>query len=397
MKNELCTANYAGGWTFSICGNANRKGRGCGTGIYPITPQTEVLETIVQLFDQGLVEKGRVFHVESEHSALAACIGIGIEGARSFTATASNGALYMAENIVCASLYRLPIVMQVVNRTLGPAWNIWGEQGESLLFRDWGWIQIYCEDNQELVDHILMAFLISENHEILLPSMLCVDAFLLSHTMMPVELPTQEEADQFLPLLDLPQRLRHEQPATVGGLCLPRVTAAHRRDMEDAISNVFTVFEDARSRFHHQFGRLPSGPVTGYYVDDADIILITTGTITSTARSVINERRKKGEKVGLVKLKMFRPFPTQQLLGLLKNASKIAVLDRNTQLGAPHQIAGIFCGEVLSALGFAGISTFVQSFILGLGGMDVPPQLIDEIVDDVMRLKKAGPSIWKGV
>lgn len=397
MINELCTANYAGGWTFAICGNANRKGRGCGTGIYPITPQTEVVETIVQLYEKGLIEKGRIFHVESEHSAMAACIGLSVEGARSFTATSSNGALYMAENIVCASLYRLPIVMQIVNRTLGPEWNIWAEQGDSLIFRDWGWIQNYCETNQDLVDSILMSFYISENRKVFLPSMLCVDAFILSHTMMPVLLPSQEEADEYLPLLDLPHRLKNEKPYTIGGLSYPRVSAAHRMDMERDIYNVFEIYKEAQDRFEKTFNRRPEDPVTGYYHDDADILLITSGTISSTAKIVIDKRRKNGEKVGVVKIKMFRPFPTEQLKDLVRNAEKIAVLDRNFALGAINQVGGIFCQEIISAFAANGEKRFIQSYILGIGGMDVTPKIVDEIIDDIAELKKPEKSIWKGI
>ncbi|MGK5087827.1 pyruvate ferredoxin oxidoreductase [Bdellovibrionota bacterium FG-2] len=397
MKQELCTANYAGGWTFTVAGNANRKARGCGSGIYPITPQTEVVETVVALNEKGMIEKGRIFHVESEHSAMAACIGISIEGARSFTATSSNGAAFMAENIVWAALYRLPIVMQVVNRTLGPPWNIWAEQGDSLMFRDWGWIQIYCEDNQEVVDHILMSFYISENPKVLLPSMLCVDAFILSHTMMPTLLPTQEEADQYLPLLDLPHRLNPEKPATVGGLTQPRVTASHRMDMERDLANVFSVYKAAQDRFEEVFGRRPSDPIVGYHHEDAEILLITSATIGCTTRRVIDERRAKGEKVGMVRIKMFRPFPTDSFVDMCKNARKIAVLDRNTALGAPHGIAGIFAQEVIATLAFSGLKKFIQSYVMGIGGMDVTAPLIHEVIDEMGRLEIPGPSKWKGV
>ncbi len=398
MIKELCTANYAGGYTFTVCGNANRKGRGCGSGIYPITPQTEVVETVVQLLEQGKVEKGRVFAVESEHSAMAACIGVSLEGARSFTATSSNGALYMAENIVNASLFRLPIVMQIVNRTLGPEWNIWAEQGESLLFRDWGWIQIYCEDNQELVDHILMGFYISENHKVMLPTMLCVDAFILSHTMMPVLLPTQEEADEYLPLLDLPHRLRNDDPVTIGGLSYPRVTFAHRHDMKVAMESVFDVYSEAQDKFEKMFNRRPEDPVTGYMHEDADILLVTSSTITSTARNTINEMREKGVKIGLIKIKMYRPFPTDLFIKLTENAEKIGVIDRNTSLGAPGNVEGIFCQDILYALYKNGIKDkLVQSYLLGIGGLDVTPELIREVADDLTKRKKSESSIWKGM
>lgn len=397
MIRELCTANYAGGWAFTVCGNANRTGRGCGAGIYPITPQTEVVETVVELQNRGMISKGRIFHVESEHSALSACIGMAIEGARTFTATSSNGALYMAENIVASALLRLPIVMQIVNRTLGPEWNIWAEHGESLMFRDWGWIQIYCEDNQEFVDHILMAFYISENHKVLLPSMLCVDAFILSHTMMPVMLPEQAEADQYLPVLDLPHRLKLEKPCTVGGLSLPRVTASHRFDMERDIVNVFTVYREAQSRFEKLFGRRPTDPVTGYRHEDAETLIVSAGTITSGVRKAVDKYRDRGKKVGLIKVKMLRPFPTSDLLSLTKKANKIAVIDRDFSLGAPHRVGGIFCQEIVSALGLGGQSKLIQSYILGMGGIDVTPAHIDSVFDDILERRESAPSIWRGI
>ncbi len=395
MFKELCTANYAGGWTFSMCGNANRKALGFGVGIYPITPQTEIVETIVSLQAKNLLHKGRIFHVESEHSALATSIGVSIEGARAFTATSSNGALYMAENIVSASLFRLPIVMQIVNRTLGPEWNIWAEQGDSLIFRDWGWIQFYCENNQELVDRILAGFFISENKKVLLPTMVCVDAFILSHTMMGVLLPTQEETDEFLPLLDLPHRLRYEKPSTTGGLSSARVTASHRLDMEQAMNNVFEVYKEAQEAFYSVFKRKLADPIEPYLHDDAEILLITSSTITSTAKIAIDKARKKGIKIGLIKISMFRPFPTRLLVEHTKNASKIAVLDRNFSLGAPNSIGGIFCMDVITAL--KEKPKLIQSYILGIGGMDVMVEIIDDIIEDIIKREKETTSIWKGL
>jgi len=397
MIKELCTANYAGGYTFTLCGNANRTARGCGTGIYPITPQTEVVETVVKLFQELKIEKGRIFAVESEHSALAACIGMSIEGARTFTATSSNGALYMAENIVSASLFRLPIVMQIVNRTLGPEWNIWAEQGESLMFRDWGWIQIYCENNQELVDHILMGFYMSEHPKVLLPSMLNVDAFILSHNLMPTLLPTQEEADEYLPLLELPHRLTFEKPFTIGGLALPRVTAWHRYDMERDIYNVFTVYKEAQDRFEKIFNRRPEDPVTGHFIEDAEVIFITSSTICSTTKTIIEQYRKKGHKIGMIKIKLFRPFPSEQLLHSIENVPKIGIIDRNFALGAPNKIGGIFAQDIISVLQFSKKKPLVQSYIAGIGGMDVTPTIIEEIVEDLIQREHSEPSLWKGL
>ena len=196
MSTKLVTGNHAAGHSMALAGEANRASRGSVCGIYPITPQTEIVEYVAR-FE---FSRGRVIPVESEHSAMGVCIGASLNGARSFTASSSNGLAYMAENVMVASFYRLPIVMAVVNRTLGPPWNIWADQGDSLMFRDFAWVQLYCDSIQDVADTSLLAFRVAEDPRILLPVMVCMDGFILSHTSMEIELAEQAQVDRYLPL-----------------------------------------------------------------------------------------------------------------------------------------------------------------------------------------------------
>jgi pyruvate/2-oxoacid:ferredoxin oxidoreductase alpha subunit len=188
MTAQLLSANHATAMAATVAGRANRNARGFGSGVYPITPQTECIE----LLCNQEFEKGHVVRVESEHSAMAVCMGFSLAGLRTFTASSSNGLAYMAENVYAAGFYRLPIVMMAVNRTLGPPWNIWVDHGDTLMLRDSGWVQLYCEDNQEVADTTLAAFRLAEDKRVLLPVMVCQDAFILSHTMMVTDIPTQD-------------------------------------------------------------------------------------------------------------------------------------------------------------------------------------------------------------
>ena len=185
MSTQLVSANHASAMAATLAARANRTARGFGSGVYPITPQTECIEYLCN----QTIEKGHLVRVESEHSAMAVCMGFSLGGARSFTASSSNGLAFMAENVFAAAFYRLPIVMMAVNRTLGPPWNIWVDHGDTLMLRDSGWIQLYCEDNQEVADTTLASFRLAEDRRVLLPVMVCQDAFILSHTMMNTDLP----------------------------------------------------------------------------------------------------------------------------------------------------------------------------------------------------------------
>src|SRR5210317_273780 len=228
MTMHLATGNYAAGYSMSIAGEANRHARGNVCGIYPITPQTEIVEYAAKF----PFSKGKVVATESEHSAMGVCIGASLHGARSFTASSSNGLAYMAENVMVAAFYRLPIVMSAVNRTLGPPWNIWADQGDTLMFRDFAWVQLYCDSNQDVADTALLAFRLAEDPRILLPVMVCMDAFIVSHTSMEIELATQEQADLYLPPCEVPHRLDSGHPFTTGGMTFPQDTLTHRFELD---------------------------------------------------------------------------------------------------------------------------------------------------------------------
>jgi pyruvate/2-oxoacid:ferredoxin oxidoreductase alpha subunit len=385
---QLVTGNHAAGHSLSLAGEANRNARGAVCGIYPITPQTEIVEYVARV----PFSKGRVIPVESEHSAMGVCIGAALNGARAFTASSSNGLAYMAENVMVAAFYRLPIVMAAVNRTLGPPWNIWADQGDTLMFRDFAWVQLYCETSQEVADTTLLAFRVAEDSRILLPVMVCMDAFIVSHTSMEVELATQEQVDRFLPPCVVPHHLDPEHPVTVGGLALPPETLSQRMELDEAMRRVPGVLEEHRARFREVFGRDVGGAVESYRTEDADRIFIVSGTVATTLREVVDEWRGRGEKVGMIRIKMFRPFPRDQVRALCVGAAKVGVLDRNYSAGT----GGIFWQEVRASLQGQG-GFFVQGYLAGVGGGDVVPGMADEIVADLSSRAAAGEPVWKGV
>jgi len=385
---QLVTGNHAAGHSMSLAGEANRNARGVVCGIYPITPQTEIVEYVARF----PFSKGQVIPVESEHSAMGVCIGASVNGARSFTASSSNGLAYMAENVMVAAFYRLPIVMAAVNRTLGPPWNIWADQGDSLMFRDFAWIQLYCDSSQDVADTSLLAFRIAEDPRVLLPVMVCMDAFIVSHTSTEVELATQEQVDRFLPPCQVPHQLDPEHPVTFGGMAFPQETLSHRLELDEAMRRVPAVMEEHRLDFKAAFGREVSGAVTPYRCEDADRIFIASGSISTTLKGVIDEWRERGEKVGMVRIKLFNPFPAEKIRELCATAKKIGVLDRNYSAGT----GGIFCQEVRASLQGQG-DQLVQGYLVGVGGGDVIPELVTEVVEDLSVRPGAGEPVWKGI
>ncbi len=373
MTRAVATGNQAAGHALVAAGEANRSARGCCGGCYPITPQTEIIETVM---GAGFT-KGSFVAVESEHSAMAACIGASVAGARSFTASSSNGLLYMAENVFAAGLERLPIVMVVANRTIGPPWNIWADHGDSLALRDAPWLQLYCASHQDLVDTILLAFRVAEDPRVLLPVMVTQDGFLLSHTSMVVDLPPQELVDAYLPPLDLALRARTDQPRTYGQLMGPRETQRHRQEIQAAMERVPEVLDEAGAEFARVFGRRPRGAFEAEHVADADTVIVAAGTTVSTLRRVVEARRGAGERIGLVQLKLFRPFLGDELARAIGAAKRVAVLDRDHSPGS----GGIMWTEIAASLRERP-DVLLQGYIVGLGGGEVDPPLIELVLDD---------------
>ncbi|NNG16539.1 MAG: pyruvate ferredoxin oxidoreductase [Gemmatimonadales bacterium] len=389
MTVELVTGNHAAGYALSVAGEANRTARGAACGIYPITPQTEIVEYVAKF----PFTKGRVVPVESEHSAMGVSIGASLAGARAFTASSSNGLAYMTENIMVAGFYRLPIVMVAVNRTLGPPWNIWADQGDTLMLRDFPWIQLYCEDNQDVLDSTLLAFRLAEDHRILLPALVAMDAFIVSHTQLKTQVPEQAEVDRFLPVLDLPHRMRHEHPTTMGGLVWPHEATSQRLEIDEAMARVPEVFEECRAAFARDIGREAGSMVESLGTADADLVLITSGTIATTAREVVRRRRAVGEKIGFIKIKLYRPFPEAELRSLCRTASKVAVLDRNYAAGQ----GGIFWQDTRAAFQAHRNDLLIQDYLTGLCGGDVTPAVIDAVIADIEKRHEAGSPVWVGI
>lgn len=389
MPVEIVTGNHAAGYALSVAGEANRTARGAACGIYPITPQTEIVERVAAF----PFTKGRVVPVESEHSAMGVAIGASLSGARAFTASSANGLAYMAENVAVAGFYRLPIVMVAVNRTLGPPWNIWADQGDSLMLRDLPWIQLYCSDNQEVADATLLAFRLAEDHRVLLPVMVCMDAFIVSHTQAETDLPSQDDVDRYLPDLDLPHRLSPDDPRTLGGLIWPDVTTSLRLEMHEAMGRVETVYEECRAAFIDVFDRDPGGAVESWEVDDAEEVLVASATVATTAREVVRQRRAAGEKVGLVKMRMFRPFPEEALREACRSASKVGVLDRDYAAG----MGGVWWQDTRAAFQGHRDDLVIQDYLVGIGGGDVTPELIEGVLDDLKDRSSAGSPVWTGI
>ncbi len=386
MKDmQMITGNHAAATAAVLAGRANRSGRGFCSGVYPITPSTECMEFLC-LQD---IEKGHVVKVESEHSAMAVCIGASVSGARSFTTTAGNGLIYMAENVMVAAFLRLPVVMVVGNRAVGPPWNIWTDHSDSLALRDSGWIQIYCGNNQEVFDAVLIAFRIAEDHRVLMPVMVCQEGFVLSHTMALTEIADQTQVDQFLPQLNLPHRLA-QTPRVVGSFTSSRMIEAHREQHHNAMRMAWDVYTEAQTDFEKTFDRRPPDPVVTYRTEDAELVLVSMGTIAETVNRVVDNLRDRGLRIGSVRVTMFRPFPFDALKKAFTGISRIAVIDRDISLG----FGGVLWGEVRS---LAQPGMVVQNYVSGLGGGDVRPEHVEQMVKDALERKTTGPSIFVGV
>ncbi len=357
---------------------------------YPITPQTQIVEELSELCARGELE-AKFIKVESEHSAMAACIGASAGGARAFTATSSQGLALMHEVLHWAAGARLPIVLANVNRALAPGWSIWTEQTDSLAQRDTGWLQIYCESNQEVLDTTIQAFKIAET--LSLPVMVILDAFFLSHTYEPVDIPDQKDVDQFLPPYQPSVKMDIRDPHAFGALVTPDYYYEFRYNIQKDFERAPGIIETVGREFGERFGRY-YGLLEKYEMDDAEIVLVTSSTITSTARAVVRERRARGEKIGLLKVRVFRPFPFAAIRQALRGVRKAAIIDRNISLG--HH--GIFFSEIKSALYGQAAAPQLFGFIAGLGGRDVTPDTIHDIIEITRREPEPKQDIyWIGL
>lgn len=343
---------------------------------YPITPQTEIIESIAEYVESGKMD-ARYIPVESEHSAMTACIGAAATGVRVFTATSSHGLLYMHEMLHWAAGARLPIVMGQVNRTIAPGWNTWAEHSDALSQRDTGWLQIYVSTVQEAYDATLMAFKIAEDTRVLLPVMINMDGSLLSHIMQPYEM---TEPGDFIPPINLPHAIDMENPYGYGAMSPPSVHYQFRFDMEKSQRQARTVINEVESEFAQRFGRRYK-PVDEYLCDDADVIIVALGTLGKEAEVAADILRKEGIKAGVMRIRWLRPFP----LDMNISGKDLVVIDRDYSFG----FGGVVAGEIQARYPQVKIA----SVIAGLGGQEVTY----ENIADFVRNRQTGTEYWFGI
>ncbi len=342
---------------------------------YPITPQTQIIEMVADLIAEGKMD-AEYIPVESEHSACAALVSASLTGARAFSATSSHGLAYMHEMLHYAAGIRVPVVMANVNRALGPGWNIWCDHQDSISQRDTGWLQVYVASHQEAVDTVIQAFRITEDHSVLMPLMLNLDAFVLSHTYMDADVPTREEVSRYLPQYRPLWKLDPRMPVTHGSVIYPVDFSETRESMQLGHDNVRTVAPRAAEEFREVFGRWHGAMVDGYRLDDAEFLIVAMGSLAAESKVAVDMMREQGKAVGLMRVRFFRPFPIEELRQLCRGREGLLVIDRDYSYG----MEGALFSEVKAAL-YGHVDVPACDLIVGLGGRDVTYELIAEYAD----------------
>ena len=343
---------------------------------YPITPQTHIVEHLAELVAQGELD-AEYIPVESEHSALSACLGSAAAGARTFTATAGQGLELMHEVLYVASGMRLPIVMAVVNRALSAPLSVWGDHSDAMAVRDTGWIQIFTENGQEVVDQTLCAFKIAEHHDVLFPVMVHLDGFHLSHVIEPIEMPEEKDVCEFLPANHNPFTLHPSKPIAMGDFAPPVVFTEAKWAQEKAMLGVQGIIEQVWKDYAEKFGRTYK-PIECYKCDGAKNILVTMGSFSETAMTAVDNLREQGVDIGLVRIRLWRPFPFEELRAVVKGKENVIVLDRSMSPGAP----GVVASEIKAALYAEETRPNVKSYIGGLGGRDITVEGFESLIKD---------------
>jgi pyruvate ferredoxin oxidoreductase alpha subunit len=343
---------------------------------YPITPQTHIVEHLSELVANGELDAVYI-NVESEHSAMSACCGSSAAGARTFTSSSSQGLELMHEILFIASGLRFPIVMAVVNRALSAPLSIWGDHSDVMAARDSGWIMLFCENGQEVVDSILLAFRIAEDRRVLLPVMVNLDGFSLSHVIEPIDFPSQEEVDKFLPPYKPLYTLHPDRPVTMGAYAMPEIYTEAKYAQEVAIAQSKDVVASVMKDFGAAFGR-SYNVVETYNVDNTDFAFIALGSINENIKTAIDALKERKTEAGLISLRLFRPFPGDELVAALSGKKRIAVMERAMPGGA---LNGPLFNEVSSLIHNHGLGIHLENYIMGLGGRDVQPEEFMDIAE----------------
>lgn len=344
---------------------------------YPISPQTHIVEHCGELVRQGKMGNCEYMNVESEFAALSACIGSSACGARTYTATASQGILFMAEAVYNASGLGLPIVMTVANRAIGAPINIWNDHTDSMSMRDAGWIQLFAETNQEALDLHIQAFKIAER--LSLPVMVCMDGFILTHAYERVDMPTQEQVDQFLPKFEPQQVLDPANPYSIGAMVGPEAFTEVRYLAHEKQLQALDVIPEIAAEFKEIFGRDSGGLIREYETDGADTIVVTLGSVAGTVKDTVDEMRADGKKIGVVTVQSFRPFPSAELREAVKNAKQVVVLEKSFALG----FGGVVANNIMMSLQGTGIH--VHTVVAGLGGRPITMPSLHKLFDKALK------------
>ncbi len=360
---------------------------------YPITPQTHIVEHLSELVANGELDADFV-PVESEHTALSVCVGSEAAGARSFTCTSSQGLSLMSEIVFIASGLRLPIVMILANRTLSSPLSIWNDHSDVMSIRDTGWIQYFVENGQEVYDHVFVSYRLAEDRDVLIPVIINMDGFILSHVIEPIEFIEQEKIDQFLPPYKPLHRLHPDQPVTMGAFALPSIFAEAKKAQEVAllssmpkILETWKAFGDLTGRYYH--------PIETYKAEDADTLLITMGSFGETASVAVDQMREENRSVGLVKIRLWRPFPFDDFRKAVAGVKNLVVIDRAVSLGGP---GGPVAGEIKAALYGEENRPSIYNFVAGISGRDVAPsdyiKMVDKAEIEIEEGKRDGYEIY---
>jgi pyruvate ferredoxin oxidoreductase alpha subunit len=345
---------------------------------YPITPQTHIVEHLAELVADGHLD-AEFIPVESEHSAMSTCCGSAAAGARTYTATSSQGQALMLEICYIASALRLPIVMSVANRSLSGPISIWNDHSDMMMSRDTGWIQTVAENGQEAFDLTLHAFRVAEDPRVLLPVINNLDGFTLTHVIEPIEMLDQKEVDRYLPPYQPQMRLDPDNPISMGPVGMPEVYTEAKKVQDEAIKNAKPVIIEAWQEFGDLFGRYYK-PVETYRTDGAETLLVTMGSLSETAMTAVDHMRANGKDVGLVRIRLFRPFPFEEFLAAVEGAKQIAVMDRALGLNGA---GGPLATEVKAALYDEPERPYIWNYVAGLAGRDVTIENFVEMADGV--------------
>jgi len=359
---------------------------------YPITPQTHIVEHLSELVAEGELDASFIT-VESEHSAMSACVGAAAAGARTFTSTSSQGLELMHEILFIASGLRLPIVMAGANRALSAPLNIWNDHSDVMAARDSGWIMLFCTNGQESLDSIIMAYRIAEDRRVLMPVMVNIDGFTLTHVVEPVEFPSQEAVDAFLPPYSPVYTLHPDKPVTMGAYGIPEIYTESKFAQEMAMNKSKDVIIEVLDEFGKQFGRSYKAVET-YELEDADVVFIALGAINENIMTAIDEMRTRGKKAGLVNLRLYRPFPAEELLAVLKGKKRIAIVERVMPGGA---LNSPMYNEITSLAYRAGLDTLIKNYVIALGGRDALQTDFYRIFDDMLSAGAKDKMIQKGL